>query len=337
MTQPLNNKPLTLYRVKNWSQYNQILQDRWNLDIWFDPQTLQKWYKRSCHQKTSHYSNQAILTCLTIRALFNLSLRATQGLIQSLIRRLNLPITCPHYSRLSRRSKGLARIPIPGFKKQGVCSIVVDSTGLKVYGPGEWHVKVHNASKRRTWRKLHIAIDPITQQVLSAHLTSSRVGDSTALPFLLRKLKDPFETLWADGAYDHGPIYKLLYKRKIRPVIRPKINAVPSPVKRLRKRLGRQTIIYENPELKFRDQAIEHIRQFIDPQEGMRDWKKSSGYHLRSLVETAIMRFKRIFTDKLRARKLENQQTEVFVKCCILNKMLQVGFPYTVPVIYPKI
>jgi hypothetical protein len=330
------NQPLTLYRVKNWADYNSILINRWNLDIWFDPKVLEKWYKPTSREQASHYSNQAILTCLTIRALFNLSLRATQGVISSLIRRLALPIECPHYSRLCRRSKGLARIQIPRKRGSRAFGIIVDSTGLKVYGPGEWHVKMHKSSKRRTWRKLHIAIDPVTQQIISSQLTSSRIGDSSAVPVLLKKLKDPIENLWADGAYDHGPIYKLLHEKKIVPLIRPRINSAPSRVKRYRRRLGRQRVVYEKPELKFRDQAIAYINQFFDLQEGMKEWKRGSGYSLRSLVETTIMRFKRTFTDKLRARKLENQQTEVFVKCCILNKMLEMGLPYTVPITYQK-
>lgn len=324
------NQSLTSYRVKNWPAYNQVLQDRWNLNLWFDPKVLDKWYKPTSKKQATHYSNQAILTCLTIRALFNLSLRATQGLISSLILRLGLSIACPHYSRLCRRPKGLARVVIPRKRGAGAFNIVVDSTGLKVYGPGEWYVKQHKSSQRRTWRKLHIAIDPVTQQILSS--TSSKVGDQTMLPSLVKKLKDPLETLWGDGAYDAGPIYKFLYERQIAPVIRPRINSVPSKVKRYRKRLGKQRVVYKNPELKSRDQALLYIGQFSDPQEGLKEWMKGVAYGLRSLVETAIMRFKRTFTDKLRARSLENQKTEVYVKCCILNKMLEVGIPYTIPI-----
>ncbi|WP_032113709.1 transposase [Candidatus Paracaedibacter symbiosus] len=108
------SSPITTFRVKNWSTYNQILQDRWDINLWFAPEVVNKWYKAG--KSESHYSNQTILACLTIRALFNLSLRATQGLINSLIKRLDLPIKCPHYSRLSRRAQGLGKLRFHGPK-----------------------------------------------------------------------------------------------------------------------------------------------------------------------------------------------------------------------------
>lgn len=325
---------LTTYRVKDWSSYNQLLQDRWNINVWFAPDVIEKWYKGK--DSTSHYTNHTIIICLTIRSLFNLSLRATQGFMNSLITRLNLPIKCPHYSRLSRRAQGLGKIKIPRKRGSSSFCIAIDSTGLKVYGEGEWHVRMHKASRRRTWRKLHIAMDPVTQQITSATLTSSRVHDSVPVPSLIKTIKDPIEKLFADGAYDGQSIRRLLYQRGIKQIIPPQTNAVTSPHKLTKPHLGRRRKIYEYPELQERDRAIEHMHQFTDTAEGRRDWKKSSGYHLRSLVETTMMRFKRTFTDKLRSRRIDTQQAEVYVKCTILNKMIEMGIPYTVPVQYPR-
>ena len=200
---------------------------------------------------------------MTIRSLFNLSLRATQGLINSLIQRLGLPIKCPHYSRLSRRAQTLGKIKIPRKRGSSSFCIAIDSTGLKVYGEGEWHVRMHKASRRRTWRKLHIAMDPVTQQITSAKLTSARVHDSVPVPSLIKAIKDPLKKVFADGAYNGQPTRHFLYHRGIQPIIPPQINATLSPQKKT-KHLGRRKIIYQYPELKERDQAITHMQQFTD-------------------------------------------------------------------------
>ena len=320
---------LTLYRVKNWPAYNKILQDRWDINIWFTPEAIEKWYKKG---KKRHYTNQTILLCLTIRALYNLSLRATQGLVNSLITRMNLPIKCPDYSRLSRRAKGLSKVKIPRIRGSKAVYICVDSTGFKVYGSGEWQAHMHRASQRRTWRKVHIAMDPVTQQIISALLTPSQVHDSKAVLPLLKVLKDPLKKFYADGAYGSPVIYKYLYNRQIIPLIPVSIMAKPTYSKELRPHLGRRRVIERYPELYWRNQVINHKEQFRNPREGIKDWKKSSGYYLRSLVENTMMRLKRTFTDKLRCRLLENQKTELYIKCLILNKFIEMGLPYTVPV-----
>jgi hypothetical protein len=330
----LSSKPI--FRVRNWSEYNQILKDRWSLEIWFSPAVCKKWYSHTSNGKKGAdltYSREAILTCLTIRCLFNLSLRATEGFIQSFLKRLGLnSLKCPSYSQLCRRS-GSLRIKIPRRgKEHQAFYMAVDTTGLKVYGEGEWHVKMHKASKRRTWKKLHIAIDPVTQELLDAELTDSKVGDSTFLPKMLSKIKDPIKKLWADGAYDCSPVYKDLDEKGIYPIIPPQQNAQPSYSYYTRRRLGKRRLVMTKPWMRPRDLAIHFIQQFTNPKEGKAVWKKSIGFGLRSLVESAIMRFKRTFTDKLRSRKLINQKGEARLKASILNKMLHVGIPYTVPI-----
>ena len=325
----------SLYRIKNWPHYNEILKNRWSLDIWLKPEVAQLWYSRKRNGKKGadlKYSEHAILICLTVRSLFNLSLRATEGFMQSLVQRLEFTsLKCPSYTQLCRRASSL-KIKIPRISNGNSLYMAIDSTGLKVYGEGEWHVKMHKASKRRTWRKLHVVIDPVTQEILEAELTDSKVGDSTMLPKLLNKIKDPIEKLWADGAYDNSPVYQLLHRKGIHPIIPPRHGATQSYSHYTQKHLGKRRLILTKPHLRQRDKAIEYIAQFTTYEEGKAMWKKSSGYGLRSLVETAIMRFKQTFTDKLRSRKFENQQTEIRIKASILNQMLKLGSPYTVPV-----
>lgn len=324
------------FKVKDWVSYNKVLKERWSFDIWFSPESAQKWYAHKKNGKKGAdltYSREAILLCLTIRSLFNLSLRATEGFIQSLVKRLGLPsIKCPSYSQLCRRAETL-KITLPRLNKGQAFCLAVDMTGLKIYGAGEWHAKMHKASQRRTWRKLHVAIDPVTQELLEVDLTVPKVSDSGIFLKMLKTIKDPIQRVWADGAYDCAPVYKKFHERGIYPVIPPQQNAQQSYSYYTRRHLGKRKLIMEEPWMRPRDLAIEFIQKFSNPREGKQVWKKKIGFGLRSLVETAMMRFKRTFTDKLRSRKLSTQKVEARLKASILNRMLQVGFPHTVPVL----
>lgn len=250
------------YKVKDWHSYNQVLQDRWSMDIWLSPETVEQWYNKEHHGKkgASHtYTNQAILSCLIVRALFNLSLRATQRFLRSLFEKLGLDIECLHYSQLCRRAELLSNLPLPRLRKGEASYMAIDSTGLKVYGEGEWHVKIHKASKKRTWRKLHIAIDPVTQEILSAELTPSRCGDSTMLPHLFDLIEDPISKVWADGAYDYESIYQYLHKKRIKPIIPPHKGSKPSYSYQKQSHLEKRRWVHSKPHLVPRDDAINFI------------------------------------------------------------------------------
>ena len=150
---------------------------------------------------------------------------------------------------------------------------------------------------------------------------------------MLSQIKHPLQRVWGDGAYDDRKLYKDLYQRKIYPVIPPSVNATESYSYKQRAFMGRRRpLIYRHPELEPRDEAIRFIQQFSNKHHGKQVWKQQSGYYLRSLVEMTFMRFKRQLGDKLRSRKLSHQQTEIKLKCAILNKMLDVGIPYTQPI-----
>jgi len=179
-------------------------------------------------------------------------------------------------------------------------------------------------------------MDPVTQQITTALLTPSEFHDSKAVLPLLKVLKDPLKKFFADGAYASPKIYKYLYERQIIPLIPVNIKTKQTYSKELRPHLGRRRVIQRYPELYWCNQVINHKEQFSDPREGIKDWKKSFGYHLRSLVENTMMRLKRTFTNKLHSRTLENQKTELYIKCLILNKFIGMGLPYTVPVKYPS-
>jgi hypothetical protein len=173
---------------------------------------------------------------------------------------------------------------------------------------------------------LVLVIDPVSHEIIDNNLTSSHTHDSYAFLKMVPKLPSTINTLWGDGAYDSTAVYEALYKQNIRPVIPPQRGAVLTE-KNYRKQphLGRRSLVQKAPALAPRDTAVEYINLFPDKEEGRRRWKQHSSYHLRSLAETGMMRFKQTFSDKLKARTLPNQQAEARVKCSILNKMIQIA------------
>lgn len=198
------------YRVRNWKEYNRGLINRGNLTIWFSEDAIKSWYQKPQKNKKPgrpfFYGDAYIELALTIRTLFHLPLRATQGFLESLIFMLGLDLKVSHYSRSSRRA-GALNIQLNTLKshEKNPTDLVIDSTGLKIYGEGEWKVRTHGKQKRRVWRKYHVSVNPATQEVTAIKLTESKVHDCTVLPVLLSTQKNLGE-IYVDGAYSfkHG-------------------------------------------------------------------------------------------------------------------------------------
>ncbi len=165
------------YRTTNWSTYNRALINRGNILIWFDPKTL--WYAQPQGKqgRNQTYSDTAIQCCLMIKSLFRLSLRMVTGFVQSLIRLCGLSWTAPDYTTICRRQKHID-IAISYEKSRKGLHLLVDSTGLKFLGEGEWKRKKHQPEYRRQWRKLHIGIDAETLQIRAVQLSTNNVSDS---------------------------------------------------------------------------------------------------------------------------------------------------------------
>jgi hypothetical protein len=193
------------------------------------------------------------------------------------------------------------------MKKGEPLHVLVDATGLKVYGEGEWKVRVHGIGKRRTWRKLHIAMDAETAEILAWVATSSNVSDKEVLPLLLGQITEPIKQLTGDGGYDYATCYEAIAERKARAVIPPRRTARLNP---------------RDERFIARDKNIRRIRKA-----GRKKWKKLAKYHRRSLVETAMMRMKTIFGSGLSSRRFHNQATEMSIRCAALNRMTQLGMP----------
>lgn len=289
----MTNKPKRRYRIRNWKEYNKALIERGSLTLWIDSRSADTWLDCSLPLRRGRrrtYTDAAILCALTLREVYHLPLRSTQGLVRSILHLMQVELPSAHYSTLSRRARSLSISLHTSAKK--IKHLVIDSTGLKLYGEGEWRVRGKAWSKRRTWRKLHISMDAATQQVSAVLITNKDVVDPRALPRLLKQIKAPIEQVLADGAYDSRECYRAIAERGARAIIPPR----------------KGSVLWRDEYLKERNQNLRGVQRA-----GTDTWKKKVGYHRRSLVETSIYRLKQLFTDKLRSREGERQRTGL---CC---------------------
>jgi Transposase DDE domain len=303
----VTNKTKRQYRIRNWRDYNRALIGRGSLTLWVERRAVNKWRETAAPARRGRrrfYSDLAITCALTLREVYGLPLRSTQGLVSSVLRLLGADLPAPHYSTLSRRAASLA-VPLRR-RGAGPLHLAVDSTGIKLYGEGEWKVRLHGTEKRRTWRKLHLLIDHGTQEALACSMSEQYVLDRRELPGLLADVEGEVAEVLGDGAYDFRDCYKAIHARGARAVIPPQVRA--------RVRSGTE----------FRDRNMAVLRGRAV---GRDEWKKEAGYHRRSLAETAMMRLKTIFSDKLKARGWRRQETELRVRCMAMNRMTQLGMP----------
>jgi len=300
------------YKITNWREYNESLVERGSITFWFNEDTLDQWHHTNKRPKVGHpfvYSDTAIECMLVLRELFQLPYRQTEGLGKSLARLMQVAVAIPDYTSLAKRAAKLG-VLLDVRRHRGPVNVVVDSTGLKVFGEGEWKTRKHGISKRRTWRKLHLAVNPQTHQIEAETLTENSCDDAGQVEPLLNQVKGKIDGFYGDGAYDKWKVYETLDNRKIKAVVPPRRNAKI-------KRHGNSS----KPPLP-RDVAVREIRR-----SGRRKWKETIGYHLRSLSETAMYRMKCCFGDHLKNRLIDNQKTEARLRSKILNKFTQLGLP----------
>jgi hypothetical protein len=293
----------TNYKVKNWGVYNKALKQRGSLILWI-PDDIESWWYGT-GKKT--YSDRAIETILTIGSLNRYPLRMLSGYIESLFKLMNIDLQVPDYTTLSRRMK---KLPVELKKrKKETTDIIFDSTGIKVFGEGEWKVRKHGWNYRRTWKKLHIGIDS-EGEIRTQVMTSSTTHDSVPFNTLLKQEGIPITDFYGDGAYDSYDIYTTLQASGITPHIPPQKNA------KIKVHGNTKGVLYT------RDESIRSIRK-----KGRKKWKQDSGYHTRSLVETTMFRFKSTFGGSLSFRVESSQQNELTMKCTILNTFRELGMP----------
>lgn len=313
---PKQTKPCprqkALYRVKNWSEYDKALVQRGSITFWLSDGFEKNWHYTGEKQRGSQfdYSDKAIEVMLTVKEVFHLTNRQTEGFMRSVFAMLKIALPVPDHSTLSKRGKKL-KVNLPKKANQSL-NIVMDSTGLKIYGEGEWKVRQHGVSKRRTWRKLHIGANPEDGEIQAALLTENSVSDDEAVKALLAQIEQELDAFAADGAYDKRKVYDSVNEHS------PDAEILIPPRKNAR--------IWQHGNTKAerlkRDENLRAIRKH-----GRQEWKQQSGYHMRSLSETAMFRLKTIFGDDLSARLLETQTTQALVRCAALNKMTHLGMP----------
>src|SRR3712207_2004460 len=217
-------------KVANWREYDAGLRQRGSLTVWFTDEAVRAWQAepRTTRGGQPDYSALAILTALTLRAVFRLPFRRTEGLIGSVIGLLGLDLAVPDHTTLCRRAETL-EVPRPRGDGEPV-HLLVDSTGLKLCGAGEWLIEKHGARTRRSWRKLHIGVDADTGQVVAAELTTNDVDDGSQVGPLLDQLDGPVASFTGDGAYDQEGVCARVAARHpaAAVIVPPRSTAVPS-------------------------------------------------------------------------------------------------------------
>lgn len=303
----------TRYSIRNWGDYNRALEQRGSLTIWFSAEALEKWVakKDGKQGRPFLYSDDAILCALMLKAVYHVPFRQLRGLLTSLVFLLGISLPIPCYTRICRRAKDLGQ-KIQKLSNKRPTDIVFDSTGLKVYGEGEWKVRQHGVSKRRTWRKIHLAVCPHSHDIILQETTGNEVADCTVVSQMKRHLPESVKRGYGDGAYDKEECYQAFHDRGIEPIVPPQKNGVPH-----------EKEVWMQP----RNNAIKEITGLGGDDDARKLWKHLKGYHLRSIAETAMFRFKRLFGSSLCCRKLFYQKAEVYAKCLVINRMNKLGMP----------
>ena len=289
--------------------------------MWFTEEAVAAWEAepRTTPGGQPHYSSLAITTALTLKAVFRLALRQTEGLIGSVIRLLGLDLSVPDHTTLSRRAETL-EVPRPRSDSRTEAGrdpepvhLLVDSTGLKLCGAGEWLVEKHGTRTRRAWRKMHLGVDAETGRIVAATLTDRDVDDASQVGPLLDQVDGQIASFTGDGAYDQDGVYTSVAERHPAAaiIVPPRATAVPS---RTAETAPTQ-----------RDRHLDLIAE-----KGRMGWQKASGYNWRARAEATIGRFKRVIGDGLRSHTEERRATEMDVAVHVLNRMLELGRPESV-------
>jgi hypothetical protein len=298
------------YKTTNWPEYEAGLRQRGSLTVWISDDELKGWGPPKRAQRKpggqERYSNHAIETALTVGMVFHLGLRQAEEFLRSLFSLLDLDCHAPDHTTISRRARRLGRVSICPPAGERPVHILVDSTGLKI------HVgTLRKPPKDRDWRKLHIAVNALTGQIIACDLTSKIARDASRVPKLLKQINSPLASVRADGAYDREAAYEAIESHTVgrspRVLIPPKKNAQVKP---------------KVAALKERNRNIRSRARL-----GRRQWHTRSGYSTRSMVENTVYRYKAIIGPRMRSRTLQGQRVEARVGCRILNRMAGLGMP----------
>ncbi len=272
---------------------------------WLSPETVAKWNAKPTRRRGGQpkYSDLAIETALTLRMLLHLPLRQTEGFLLSMFELMGLSLDVPDHTTVSRRG-ALLSVPLRSRPSTGAIDLVIDSSGLTIFGEGQWAAVKHGGKGVQGWRKLHLCVDE-TGTIVAQALTDASVDDATTGIDLMDEVSAKVKTVIADGAYDTRAFYASAKSRGAKVVV--------PPIKTATTGGGRSSV---------RDRAVRRIRKV-----GRRQWKTETGYHRQARVENAFFRFKVILGDRMRARGETAQRNEAKIACNILNRMTELGRP----------
>lgn len=295
-------------RKRNWRHYNKALVQRGSLTFLIDPKHLNSLFpkKQKKRGRPLEFTNALIELLLMIKIHHKLTYRALEGFTRSLFVLMKSVLQVPTYSLTCKRAKTL-QFHLPKLSNRRPSTIIVDATGIKVLGEGEWKVKIHGKDKPRKWIKLHVAIDANTQEIVGEVSTEASVGDGTAFFSVFEQIKHRVHTVIGDGSYDGRAIREAIKQRRGRSLVPPPKHAVYSG------------------EDSDRDRAIRDIQALGGDLVAKSIWGKFSGYSRRALVETTFSRYKKLFGDRAFSRTYERQVVENRLKCVLLNKMMRVA------------
>jgi len=301
----IHPKYKTKYRVSNWSEYDRSLVQRGNITVWLTPDVVASWSALPTGRRGGQpkYSDLAIETALTLRLLLHFPLRQTEGFLKSIFEMMDLDLGVPDHTTLSRRG---ARLDLPFRVRRGVgpIDLVIDSSGLAIFGEGEWAATKHGGRGIQGWKKLHLGVDG-AGFIVAEILTDANADDATTGIDLIDEVPGDIDALIGDAAYDTRPFYDVGKRRGARVVVPPIKTA----------RVG-------SPSCQARDRTIRRVREV-----GRRQWKKEAGYHRQGRAENAFFRYKSILGDRMRARGADAQSTEARLACAVLNRMTELGRP----------
>lgn len=309
------------YNRRDWAAYDKSLKARGSVTIWFSKEAVEKWNDQVEGKKKRGrpkiYSDLAIETCRTLGVLSHFKLRQTEGYVESIIGLLKLDLKTPDYTTVSKRSQTLAICEKLARNKENPCVVMIDSTGLKVFGEKEWMSEKYKVKSRKVWRKLHLVIDD-DGTIVSSCLTTHDTSDCSQVDGLLNDIEKPLDSVIADGAYDQPSTYEAIEKHQ----------------KPFNNKKSVKVVIPPNTGFRPRNDADPRPRlNNIDllEQEGRERWQKKTGYNRRSLVENTMSRYKKIIGNSLQSRKFKNQITETKIAIKILNRMNALGIPKARP------
>ncbi|MDW4547766.1 IS5 family transposase [Defluviimonas sp. D31] len=294
------------YRATNWSSYTASLRKRGSLPIRLDKDMTWRAPHDGGPGRPAVFSDAAIQLCLTVKVLFKRPLRQTTGRVASLLKMATLDRAGPDCTTLYRRQKARA-VQIPYRRADGPLNLLVDSTGIKFRGDGEWQARKHGFQGRHQWRKVHLAVDTATSDIRAVEFTSSGDGDSPVLPDLLDQIPEGEDigNVTADGAYDTRRCHTAIIDRQATAIIPNRKNG------RLRKE--------DCPAAIARNETLRATQHY-----GRAFWKRWTGYHVRSRIE-AKMRCLKAFGERIAARDPDRQSAEIQLRIALMNRYSALG------------